>query len=183
MAGPAEPFGKGVLLLVFAGLSTVIIGAWLVLRTPAGPADPPVDFPGVAPPPATERPQPQAPEQPIAVSLASADAARGERFFRARCAACHTIEAGGPDGIGPNLHGVIGAPVAARPGYAASDALRRQGGRWDWDKASRFLRSPRGFAPGTRMAFAGVTDAQDRADLLLYMNEQGGSLPAPAGAR
>jgi cytochrome c len=184
MGGPApQPFNKALLLLVFAGLSAVVIGAWLVLRAPAGPSEPvnlasPDDEPAVVAPPVA-----QAPDQPVEVALASADAARGERFFRGRCAVCHTIGPGGPHGIGPNLHGAMGDRIAARPGYDASDALRQAGGRWDWQTADRFLRSPRGFAPGTRMAFAGINDAQERADVLFYLNGQGGRLPAPAGSR
>ncbi len=186
MAGPPEPFSKGRLALVFAGLSAVIIGLWLVLRTPEPAPAAEAEFPEAGPA-VVARPEPQAPERPIAHYLASADAERGETFFRGRCAACHTIVPGGPHSIGPNLHGVMGQPVGARPGHEPSDALRQAGGRWDWETANRFLRSPRGFAPGTRMAFAGISDPQDRADVMLYMNREGGTLTppvtGPAGAR
>ena len=168
MAGPAEPFSKGRLVLVFAVSAVLIVGVWLALK------------PRPEEPVTAERPEPLPPEPPITTLLASADAARGERFFRARCGVCHTIEPGAPHGIGPNLHGAMGQPVAARPGYEPSDALSGKGGRWDWETTSAFLRSPRAFAPGTRMTFAGVSDPQDRADVLLYMNGQGGSLAPPA---
>ena len=135
------------------------------------------------------RPDPQAPvavdisdqteaEQPIAVYLARADAARGQAYF-ARCAACHTIEQGGPHAVGPNLWGVMGNPIASRPGASYSAALSGHGGRWDWETTSRFLESPRHFAPGTRMTFGGISRPQDRADVLLYLNGQGGTLPPP----
>ncbi len=124
-------------------------------------------------------PEPAAPEQPIAYYLARADAARGEAWFQ-RCAACHTAVQGGPHGLGPNLWGVMGSAVASRPGFTLySPALRGLGGSWDWEKASRFLRAPRDAVPGTRMAYSGVINPQDRADVLLYLNRQGGSLAPP----
>jgi len=120
-------------------------------------------------------------EQPLPFYLARADAARGERAF-ARCAACHTIEEGGTGSVGPNLWGVSGNRLAASSSYAYSDALRNRGGNWDWAMLNAWLTLPRAFAPGTRMTFAGVSGAQERADLLLFLNEHGGtlSLPDPA---
>ena len=124
-------------------------------------------------------------EQPIAFYLQTADAARGERQF-SKCAGCHTITQGGPNQTGPNLYGVMGEAVATgRGGFAFSDALRGKGGTWDWDTMSAWLTSPRAFAPGTRMTFGGLANPQERADLLLYLNAQGGHLtvpPPPAAA-
>ena len=124
-------------------------------------------------------------EQPIAFYLQTADAGRGERQF-SKCAGCHTINQGGANGTGPNLYGVMGEAVATgRGGYAFSDALRGKGGTWDWDSMNAWLTSPRAFAPGTRMTFGGLANPQERADLLLYLNAQGGRLtvpPPPAAA-
>jgi cytochrome c len=123
-------------------------------------------------------------EQPIAHFLQTADAAAGEAQFR-KCAACHTVNQGGANGLGPNLFGSMGRPVAQSAGFAYSDALRSKGGTWTWDAMSEWLRSPRAFAPGTKMTFAGLSDPQDRANLLAYLNSQGGSLtipPPPAAA-
>jgi cytochrome c len=123
-------------------------------------------------------------EQPIAAYLQTADAGRGERVF-AKCAACHTINQGGANGVGPNLWGTMGAPLAHVASYAYSDALRGVGGNWGWENMSEWLRSPRRFADGTKMTFAGLSDPQDRADLMVYMNAQGGNLtlpPPPAAA-
>jgi cytochrome c len=117
-------------------------------------------------------------EQPIAFFLQTADAGRGEQQFR-KCSACHTIEQGGANGIGPNLWANMGAPIAHVAGYAYSDALRGHGGNWTWEAMSEWLRSPRAFAPGTKMSFAGMADPQDRADLMLYMNNMGSNLPLP----
>ena len=118
-------------------------------------------------------------EQPIAFYLQTADATRGQAVF-GKCQACHTINQGGAAGLGPNLHGVMGQGVAQRPGFAFSDALRGRGGTWDWETMSEWLRSPRSFAQGTRMTFAGLSDPQDRADILLYLNQNGGGLTVPA---
>lgn len=162
-----------------------MIGAWLLLRAPGEPSEP-VNLTSRddVPPVAVAPPEPQAPEQSITVFLASADAARGERFFRSRCAVCHTIETGAPQGIGPNLVGVMGNRIASRPEFGNySTALIMVPGSWDWKTTDRFLRAPRTFAPGTRMTFAGISDAQDRADVMVYMNRQGGSLLTPRGSR
>ncbi len=117
-------------------------------------------------------------EQPIAYYLQTADAAAGEAVFR-KCAACHTVNQGGANGLGPNLYGTMGATLAHVPGFAYSDALREKGGSWDWDRMSEWLTSPRNFAPGTKMTFAGLSDPQDRANLMAYLNAQGGNLTIP----
>ncbi|MBB3928507.1 cytochrome c [Sphingobium jiangsuense] len=112
--------------------------------------------------------------------LASADVAQGEKVF-AKCAACHTINAGGANGIGPNLHGVMGEAVATgHGGFAFSDALKSKGGSWDFATMDAWLKSPREFAPGTKMTFAGLSKPADRANLIAYLNAQGSNLPLPA---
>lgn len=117
---------------------------------------------------------------PIATLLATADVAAGEQVFK-KCAACHTIAVGGPNGIGPNLHGVMGEGIGAgRGGYAFSDALKAVGGTWTFEQMDAWLTSPRRFANGTKMSFAGLSDGQDRANLLAYLNAQGSNLPLPA---
>jgi cytochrome c len=117
---------------------------------------------------------------PLETLLASADAAKGEATFK-KCASCHTVNAGGANGIGPNLHGVMGEAVAVgRGGYAFSDALKTHGGKWDWATMDAWLKNPKAFAPGTKMSFAGLGDAAERANLLVYLNAQGSSLPLPA---
>jgi len=123
-------------------------------------------------------------EQPIAHFLQTADAGRGEAVFR-KCSACHNAEQGGANGTGPNLWASMGAPLAHVAGYAYSDALRSKGGSWGWEEMSQWLRSPRAFAQGTKMTFAGLSDPQDRADVMLFLNQRGGSLqipPPPAAA-
>lgn len=124
-------------------------------------------------------------EQPIAFYLQTADAGRGERLF-SRCAGCHTINQGGANGQGPNLHGTMGEAIGTgHGGFAFSDALRTKGGTWTWENMSAWLTSPRAFAPGTRMTFGGMSNPVERADLMVYLNAQGGTLtipPPPAAA-
>ena len=117
-------------------------------------------------------------ERPIAFYMQSADAARGADVFR-KCEGCHTADNGGANGTGPNLWGTMGNTVAHRGDFAYSDALKNHGGRWDWETMSQWLASPRDFAPGTRMGFNGLSNPQDRADLMLFLNQHGGTLTLP----
>lgn len=98
-------------------------------------------------------------------------AAMGEQVFR-RCVACHTIDKGGSNGIGPNLHGVVGRAVASHHGFSYSGAMKAKGGVWDDAALDTYLEAPMKAVPGTRMAFAGVIDATDRKALILYLDEQ-----------
>ena len=98
-------------------------------------------------------------------------AAMGEQVFK-RCVACHTVDKGGRAGIGPNLHGVVGAAVAAKPDFSYSSAMRAKGGVWDEATLDAYLEAPMKAIPGTRMAFAGVIDAADRKALILYLKSQ-----------
>jgi cytochrome c len=119
-------------------------------------------------------------EQPIAAFAAAADPRLGEQVFK-KCAACHTVTPGGANGLGPNLHGSMGRAIAGAPGFAFSDALKGHGGTWNWDTMSAWLKSPKSFAPGTKMTFAGLSKVEDRANLIAYLNEQSGTpVPAPA---
>lgn len=102
---------------------------------------------------------------------ATPTAAMGEQVFR-RCVACHTIDKGGSNGIGPNLHGIVGRPVASHPGFSYSGAMKAKGGVWDDAALDTYLEAPMKAVPGTRMAFAGVIDAADRKALILYLDEQ-----------
>ena len=116
---------------------------------------------------------------PIADRLAKADPSKGAETFK-KCQTCHTINQGGPNGQGPNLYGVVGDHVAqGRGGFAFSSALQGIGGTWTFDKLDKWLTSPRQFAPGTKMTFAGLSDPQDRADVIAYLNSQGSNLPLP----
>ena len=119
-------------------------------------------------------------DTPIAARLATADAAKGADTFK-KCGACHSIEQGGANGVGPNLYATVGEAIAqGKAGYDFSAALRAVGGNWDFDKLDAWLKSPRKFADGTKMTFAGLSNPQDRANVILYLNQQGSNLPLPA---
>jgi cytochrome c len=117
--------------------------------------------------------------EPIAVRLAKADPAKGADVFK-QCTACHTINQGGASGIGPNLYAAVGKPHGHVPGFAYSDALKAVPGTWTFDALDAWLTSPRKYAPGTKMTFAGLANPQDRANVIAYLNSQGSNLPLPA---
>jgi cytochrome c len=120
-------------------------------------------------------------EKPAAFFLASADVAKGEAQFK-KCAACHNAAPGGANGTGPNLHGIVGATIAAKPGFNYSDALKGKGGeRWTFDSLWAWLKSPKAYAPGNKMSFAGISKPEDRAAVIAWLNTQSASpLPLPA---
>lgn len=111
--------------------------------------------------------------------LPTADPAAGEKIF-AKCMACHTIDQGAANGIGPNLYGTVGEPIGkGKGGFAFSDALSGKGGNWTFDNLDAWLTSPKAFAPGTKMTFAGLPDAKDRANVVAFLNSKGSNLPLP----
>ncbi len=111
---------------------------------------------------------PAAPEKPLPVRLASADAKKGEDVAK-KCQSCHTFNQGGPTRVGPNLFGVVGRAKASLAGFAYSDALKKVGGDWTYDDLDKWIAKPTSYAPGTKMAFAGIADGQDRADVIAYL--------------
>ncbi|NIJ08271.1 cytochrome c [Sphingomonas vulcanisoli] len=119
-------------------------------------------------------------EKPFAFYMASGDAQKGADVFK-KCTACHNADKGGANALGPNLYGVVGDEVAAgRGGFAFSDALKSKGGKWDFDKLNEWLTNPKGYAPGTKMTFAGLSKPEDRANVIAYLNTQGDHpLPLP----
>ncbi len=117
--------------------------------------------------------------EPIANRLAKADVAKGQASF-AKCAACHSITQGGANGVGPNLWAAMGKPHGHVAGFAYSDALKAVPGNWDFAAMDAWLASPRKYAAGTKMTFAGLSDPQERANVIAYLNAQGSNLPLPA---
>ena len=130
---------------------------------------------------ATTAAAPAVADKPIAFYLASADATKGEAVFK-KCGACHNAEKGGANGIGPNLYGIVGSAHARTAGFGYSEVLSGMKGKpWSWDELSAWLANPKGYAPGTKMAFAGVSKPEDRAALLIYLNSKSDApLPVPA---
>jgi cytochrome c len=107
---------------------------------------------------------------PIGPLLAKADAAKGQGLSKV-CQVCHSFDKGGPNKIGPNLWDFVGEAIGqGRGGYAFSDALaKHKGEKWDPDTLNKWLENPQNFAPGTKMSFAGFSDAQNRADVIKYL--------------
>jgi len=107
-------------------------------------------------------------EVSVAALLASADLAGGEKGAK-KCVSCHSFDEGGANKIGPNLYGIVGRDIASVAGYAYSDALIGVDGDWNYEALDAFLEKPKDFAPGTKMAYAGMKSAEDRADLIIYL--------------
>jgi cytochrome c len=95
------------------------------------------------------------------------DAAKGKSVF-ARCALCHDVKPG-PKKIGPSLAGLFGRTSGTAAGFAYSPAMQKAKIRWDAKSLDAFLTKPSGFVPGNRMAFAGLPNAADRANLIAYL--------------
>jgi cytochrome c len=106
--------------------------------------------------------------EPIEPRLATANPERGSKIFL-QCQACHVASEGAGHTVGPNLWGVIGRPVGSVEGFDYSQSLRAIGGAWDFETLSRYLFEPAAMAPQGRMVFGGVKRAEDRADLIAYL--------------
>jgi len=113
----------------------------------------------------------EVPAIPLSVLLASASVDRGVAAAR-KCQSCHNFGEGEPNKQGPNLYNIVGAPKAHLADFAYSDILLQQqaeGQVWSYDNLDAFLENPRNYAPGTKMAFAGIRSAEERADILAYL--------------
>lgn len=109
--------------------------------------------------------------------LAKASAADGRKVAK-KCAGCHSVAKGGKNKIGPTLWNVVNAPKAGNAGFKYSRALKDKGGKWTYEDLNAFLASPKSFAKGTKMSFAGIRKAGDRAALIKYLRSLSAS-PAP----
>lgn len=118
---------------------------------------------------------------PIAPLLASANMEAGQKYARA-CAACHSFEKGGPNKVGPNLYGIVGNKHAHAEGFAYSKAIEAMHDKaWDYEELNHFLYNPRTYAPGTKMAFAGIKSDTDRANVIAWLRTLADApVPLPA---
>lgn len=118
----------------------------------------------------------------VVAQLAKADAKAGESVFR-QCKSCHTINDGGKDSIGPNLHNIVGRKIGGHGNFKYSKVLAEKGGNWDYTKLVEFLHKPKSWAPGTKMAFNGISRNDDLANLIMYLRAQSASPPALPAAK
>lgn len=95
------------------------------------------------------------------------DVKAGERTF-ALCRSCHVLEEG-VNRVGPSLHNIVGRKSGSVPGFNYSDANKNSGVTWTTDVLFEYLEDPKGFMPGTKMAFPGIKNPQDRANLIAYL--------------
>ncbi len=106
--------------------------------------------------------------EPVATMLAAADIVAGRKLSK-KCGACHSFDKGGAKKAGPNLWDVVGRKLASVGGFGYSKALAGVGGEWGYEELNGFLLKPKKFAPGTKMAFAGLKKAHDRANLIAWL--------------
>ena len=108
----------------------------------------------------------------IMALFASTNASEGAKVFK-KCAACHSISKGGGNKIGPALWGVMGRNAGAIADYKYSKAMAAHKQKWTFDEMNGFLIKPKDWIKGTKMSFAGLKNANERAAVILYMNENG----------
>ena len=115
----------------------------------------------------------------ISALLALGDVSHGEKVFK-KCSACHLVNKGGENKIGPALYGVIGRKVASKQDYKYSKAMAAYDKDWTFEEMNGYLKKPQSYIKGTKMAFAGLRKEKDRASVILYLNQNSDNpLPLP----
>jgi cytochrome c len=115
--------------------------------------------------------------EPLPVRLAKASIDKGKSTSK-QCQACHTFDKGGPNRVGPNLWGIVDRARASHAGFNYSSAMKAKGGKWTLDELDKFIDDPRGDISGTNMTFAGIKNAQQRADVIDFLHSLSDN-PAP----
>lgn len=103
-------------------------------------------------------------------AMAEGDVAKGEKVFK-KCAACHTLEEE-KNKVGPSLYGIFDRTAGTLEGYKFSKAMIESGIVWDDENMDGYLKKPRAFLKGTKMAFAGIKKDNQRADLIAFLREK-----------
>ncbi len=134
------------------------------------------DVGGGAPAPAAAAAPAEA--EPITALLANANVEGGKTIAQRQCAACHSFNEGGRNGVGPNLYNVVGAAHGHAEGFSYSAVLKGKPGPWTYDQLNAWLYKPSAYAPGTRMAYAGLSNTEQRANVIAYLRSLAAT-PAP----
>ncbi len=159
-----EKFGGSLLIVMWLVWGTNIIGNFFLPEPAKASAIKIAGLPTAGAGAKAEKMEPQ----DALVLLAKADPKQGAKAFN-KCKACHTPDKGGKNRVGPNLWDTIGNDKAATKGFNYSNALKSKGGKWTYKELDAFITSPRNFAKGTKMTFAGIRKATERAALLVYL--------------
>src|SRR6185312_7874096 len=188
---------KGIAAVLVSGIAFFLAGLiGMNLVTENRLEKPAIEIKGVPAEGATAEAAKPAPLPPIGPLLAKADVATGEATAKKLCTSCHTFNEGGKAGVGPNLYGVVGGPHAHMQGFNYTAGLKAIKGPWTFEELNHWLHKPSSVVPGTRMAFAGISNDQERADVIDYLRTLSShpeplppveatpaAAPAPAGGK
>jgi cytochrome c len=125
----------------------------------------------------SKEPAPPFDSREVIALLPKASPDNGQDTFK-KCMQCHTSDKGGRVLTGPNLYGIVGRPRASLPGFPYSEAMKTHAGNWTFEELAKYLHDPKADIPGNKMAFAGVKDNAELADLLVYLRKLSDT-PAP----
>lgn len=103
-------------------------------------------------------------------ALAEGNKTRGERLFNQQCKACHTLEQGGHNLVGPNLHGLFGRKAGSAE-YQYSDAMKKSGITWDEKTLAEYLKDPKAKVPDTKMTYIGLRQEQQQQDMIAFLKK------------
>lgn len=106
--------------------------------------------------------------EPVAALLAAANLDAGKKVAK-KCTACHSFTNGGANKVGPNLWNIVGSKPAAASGYKYSGAMSGMSVNWEYEELNKFLYKPKAYLKGTKMSFAGLKKASDRASIIAYL--------------
>ena len=166
-------FSKASMIAIVSSLALAACGGG-TSEAPAE-AEKPVESPTVTEASSEAAPAPDPSEAFAALPepYKSADFNRGKRTFKL-CQSCHTLNEGGQNLVGPNLHGLFGKDIGFAEGFSYSKAIQDSDIVWTPEILAQWLESPRNFLPGNRMSFAGVRKPEDRTAVIAYIMAETG---------